>query len=159
MTQSKTDPVASYETAVEQARKIMAGVKPDQTKDPTPCAEWDVAALLNHIVSAQTNMAGTISGRPVAPGATPLETLKAAASATLEAVKSPGGLEKKVQGRQGEVPASQQLGGACMDRKVHTWDLAKATAQDTRLDPKVVEFIVLHRARPGEAAGTVEGRP
>ena len=142
MTQPNTDPVAVYESAVEQARKIMAGVKPDQMKDSIPCAEWDVAALLDHMTKAQVSIGGTLAGRPVAPGATPpLETLDAAASATLEAVKSPGGLEKKVQARQGEVAASQLLGGACMDLTVHTWDLAKATAQDTRLDPKVVELI------------------
>ena len=75
MTQPKTDPVAVYETAVEQARKIMTGVKPDQMKDSTPCAEWDVAALLDHMTKAQASIGGIIAGSPVAPGATPLETL------------------------------------------------------------------------------------
>ncbi|MFB3041913.1 MAG: EcoAI/FtnUII family type I restriction enzme subunit R, partial [Candidatus Poribacteria bacterium] len=47
------DPVQIYETATTQARAIMSSAKPDQMKDPTPCAEWDVAALLDHMVKAQ----------------------------------------------------------------------------------------------------------
>jgi uncharacterized protein (TIGR03086 family) len=108
----------------------------------TPCAEWDVAGLIEHMVKAQTGSASTVSGKQVAAGATPLESFDAAVSAALTALKSPGGLEKKVQGRQGEVPAAQVLSGACMDVTVHTWDLAKATGQDTGLDPEVVQFIL-----------------
>ena len=141
MTQQQTEPVQIYETATTQARVIIAGAKPDQMKNPTPCAEWDVAGLLDHTVKAQAGIAGTVSGGQVAQSGTPLERFDAAVSTMLTAVRSPGGLDKKVQGRQGEVPAVQMLSGACMDLAVHTWDLAKATGQDTELDPGVVEFI------------------
>ena len=141
MTQQQADPVQIYEAATSHARKLIASVKPEQMTQPTPCADWDVAALLNHIVSAQANMAGTVSGGQVAAGQTPLESFDAAASAMLQAVRAPGGLDKQVQGRQGEVPARQLLSGACMDLTVHTWDLAKATGQETTLDPKTVEFV------------------
>ena len=142
MTQQTADRIQIYDTATSRARSIIAGVKPDQMNKPTPCSEWDVAALVDHIVRAQTGSASTISGSQVAAGTTPLESFDAAVSAVLAALKSPGGLDKKVQGRQGEVPAAQVLSGACMDVTVHTWDLAKATGQDTGLDPEVVEFIL-----------------
>ncbi len=142
MTQQTSDPIQIYDTATRGARSIIAGVKPDQMNLPTPCADWDVAALIDHMVRAQTGSASTVSGSQVAAGATPLESFDVAVSAALTALKSPGGLDKKVQGRQGEVPAAQVMSGACMDVTVHTWDLAKATGQDTRLDPAVVEFIM-----------------
>ena len=141
MTQQQADPIQIYETATSQARNIIQGVKPEQMKQSTPCSEWDVEALLNHLVGAQTGIAGTVSGSQVAAGSTSLESLAAAVSAMVAAAKAPGGLEKKVQGRQGEVPASQMLNIGTMDAAVHTWDLAKATGQDTTLDAGVVEHI------------------
>ena len=142
MTQQNSDLVQIYETATRRARGIITSVKADQMTRPTPCSDWDVTELLNHMVRAQARYAGTISGGEVLTGKTPLEDFDAAVSAILETVKAPGGLEKMVEGRQGEVPASQPLGGACLDLAIHTWDLAKATEQDTRLDSEVVGFIL-----------------
>ena len=132
MAQEQADPVQIYERATTQARTVLQGVKPEQMKQSTPCSEWDVEALINHLVTAQNGIAGTVSGSQVATGSTPLETLDAAVSAMVAAAKAPGGLEKKVQGRQGEVPAGQMLNIGTMDVSLHTWDLAKATGQDTR---------------------------
>ena len=142
MTQQANDPVQTYETATAQARQIMQGVKPDQLKQSTPCTEWDVQALLDHMAGAQTGLAGIVSGSKVDPGANPIETLDVAAAAMVKAAKSPGGLEKMVKGFQGEVPAAQMLTIACMDLGIHTWDVAKATGQDTALNPGLVEFIL-----------------
>ena len=141
MPQQQADQVQIYETATSQARNVIQGVRPEQMKQSTPCSEWDVEALINHLVGAQTGIAGMVSGSQVAAGSTPLETLDAAVSAMVAAGKAPGGLEKKVQGRQGEVPAGQMLNIGTMDVAIHTWDLAKATGQDTTLDSRVVEHI------------------
>ena len=141
MPQEQADPVQIYETATTQARTVLQRVKPEQMKQSTPCSEWDVEALINHLVSAQNGIAGRVSGSQVAAGSTPLETLDAAVLAMVAAAKAPGGLEKKVQGRQGEVPAGQMLNIGTMDVSLHTWDLAKATGQDTTLDAGVVEHI------------------
>ena len=32
----------------------IAGVKPDQWADPTPCSEWNVRELVNHTIAALT---------------------------------------------------------------------------------------------------------
>ena len=141
MTQQQADPVQIYETATSQARNVIQQVKPEQMKQSTPCSEFDVEALINHLVGAQAGFAGMVSGSQVAAGSTPLESLDAAASAMVAAAKAPGGLEKKVQGMHGEVPAGQMLNLGIMDVSIHTWDLAKATGQDTTLDAGVVEHI------------------
>ena len=37
--------------ALDSTRRLVAGVGPDQWSDPTPCEDWDVRTLVNHIVS------------------------------------------------------------------------------------------------------------
>ena len=140
MTQQR-DAVGIYEIAVGQARKVLKEVTSEQMGRTTPCSEWDVEGLINHLVGAQTRIAGMISGSKVTPGTDTTETLEAAVAAMVAAATAPGGLDKMVQGRQGEVPARQMLDIGTMDLAIHTWDLAKATQQDTALDPQVVEHI------------------
>ncbi len=40
-----------FEQAVSVARDVLAGVSADQLGLETPCASWDVAAVINHIVA------------------------------------------------------------------------------------------------------------
>ena len=67
------------------------------------------------------------------------QVYKDLAAQALSVAKSPGALESKVATPIGEMPGSMFLGGCCMDNIIHCWDLAKATGQDTKLDPQAVE--------------------
>ena len=141
-TQTKPDLIQAYELMLAQARKAMWGVRADQIANRTPCTDWDVTALINHFTTQQLSYASTVNGAPVEPGKTPRQSLDRASDAILTAVRAPGGLDKIVQGRAGPIPASQTLAGAILDLAQHTWDLAKATGQDTKLDPLVVEAVL-----------------
>ncbi|HEX2117585.1 MAG TPA: maleylpyruvate isomerase N-terminal domain-containing protein, partial [Acidimicrobiales bacterium] len=44
------DLVALFGRAVEGFGRDVAAVRPDQWRDPTPDDEWDVRALVNHLV-------------------------------------------------------------------------------------------------------------
>ena len=48
--------------AIATTRAVLAEVGPDQLHGPTPCASWDVAALVNHIVGGQYFFAAALKG-------------------------------------------------------------------------------------------------
>ena len=145
--------VELYEGTTEHVHRILSGIKQDQAKSPTPCSEWDVSALIVHLVGGAEIAAGCLSGNPPNipfgasassySGESDLTKLakiyKELASKALSAAKSPGALEGKVVTPIGEMPGGMFLGGCCMDNIIHCWDLAKATGQDTKLDPQAVE--------------------
>ena len=45
------------------AAESIAGVKPDDYAKPTPCTEWDVRTLANHMAGGASMFAGIINGR------------------------------------------------------------------------------------------------
>src|SRR6476646_11447548 len=42
---------ADHRAALDATRVVVAGITPDQWSLPTPCDDWDVRALLNHVVA------------------------------------------------------------------------------------------------------------
>ena len=64
MSQRQLDPVQIYTHAVEQARQTLVGIKPAQRHLPTPCTEWDVATVAEHMLTAHTGWATRIAGEP-----------------------------------------------------------------------------------------------
>ena len=56
---------APLQQAVATTRGVLAAVTPDQLGAPTPCASWDVAALINHIIGAQHFFLSSVTGTPL----------------------------------------------------------------------------------------------
>jgi uncharacterized protein (TIGR03086 family) len=125
------------------ARSVLANVDAGQLHDPTPCRDWDVAALIDHLIGAQhwahSAMAGvpmTETGEGAATGDF-VATFDAAATVVLAAFEVEGALQRTVDPGFGDMPAMALLGLACTDTFTHAWDLAKATGQDTDLAPEL----------------------
>src|SRR5207237_9191284 len=92
------EPINLFLRAIDQTGRIVAGVKPDQLGLPTPCAEWDVRALLNHTIGAAQMFSDAAQGKPFEMarfatdlvGDDPAAAYDQAAAQVREAVGKPG---------------------------------------------------------------------
>ena len=148
------DPVAQLERVTRRAKDVASGVTQDQAADATPCSEWSVVDLFNHLIGGLEFTAGCITGdvpdiRPNEAessyqGETDVAVLvrayHAAVDRTLELAANPGALERTAMTPFGEMPVARIMTGTVLDQLVHCWDLARATGQDTTLDGEMVEF-------------------
>lgn len=143
------DLVELHRQALAAVRPIVAGVAADQLGAPTPCEEWDVAALLNHIVAGNLWAAELVAGATIADvgsrldgdvlGGDPVGAYDASAAAADAAFSAPGAMEAPCAVSYGPVPGSIYAGHRFADLVIHGWDLAAATGQDTTIDPALVE--------------------
>lgn len=151
---SKPDfaPIRQLSRAFASTRVVLAKVGPDQLDAATPCASWDVRALINHFVgsarwgaSAATGTGYEITDEDYAAGdflASYDDSIKAA----LAAFGSAGVLEKTIELPFGEFSGADLMGLVARDQFTHGWDLARAIGHHTDLDPELADEL-LTRAR------------
>lgn len=146
--QTDVDVAALYERAVPMAQRVVDGVRPDQLDAPTPCTEWDVRALLGHLVGFLRPVAAGIAGDPMLDptadllGANPAAAFAAAARDLGAALAAPGALERTYAMPWGESAGADLVRMATADLVIHAWDLAQATGQPDRLDPDLCEEVL-----------------
>src|SRR5947207_1587679 len=126
------------------ASKIPAA---DSQRDaPTPCDEWNVARLLDHLLHGQAIFAAGAAGAVVGPpsgkpphllGGDPAAQYETARQATIASFAQPGVLAGMVNTPFGPMPAAQFLGIAVCDQLIHGWDLARGTNQDSMMPADV----------------------
>ena len=146
------DPVAIFEKAASRVQAIMSGIRQEQGANPTPCTEWDVRQVMNHVIGGAEVLAGSLEGDMpegvggVSPnssysGEKDVSKLAQAyaneSTRILGAVQRPGAMEAATPGGMMTVP--QFLVAMATDHIIHGWDLARATGQDDALDADVVE--------------------
>jgi uncharacterized protein (TIGR03086 family) len=130
--------------ADDQLRRIISHVRPDQAGLPTPCSDFDVRALVNHIVyDVQTFTAMISGGQRGSPDADLigddwLAAYSLSADALLATWRSRG-TGGTLTSRMGELPATWALGQHASDLVVHAWDVARATRNTEELDPELAE--------------------
>jgi uncharacterized protein (TIGR03086 family) len=127
----------------------LARVLPDQWTAPTPCAEWDVRALVNHVVGANRRYtmllhgatAGAVDATRIVDhlGLDPLASFVTTAAELNAAFREPGALARTAHHPAGERTGAQLLEMRVLDVAVHTWDLARAIGHSPHLDPEVAE--------------------
>ena len=128
----------------------LALVRPGQWAAQTPCTEWDVRALVNHVVGANRRYTMLLHGATTDEveatravdhlGDDPVASFVATAAELKEAFGEPGAMARTAYHRAGGRTGAQLLGMRVLDVAVHTWDLARAIRADESLDPNVVTF-------------------
>ena len=158
-----------YARALDATKGFVAGIKPDQLDAQTPCAEWNVKQLMNHVIYGTIFIEDMFEGKTVAEvgdkydgdlvGSDPSGAYNAAVESAKAAIAKPGAMEQTVHLSRGDMTGAAYVTSMFTDVLVHAWDVAKATGQDTVLDPELVSAsyaIMLPRqgSLPVEAFGT-----
>ena len=144
------DPVALLGRAVDEVSRLVEGLDDDQYGKPTPCSEWKVRDLLNHLVGGTTMFAvsaetGDVPDELMASlmsedqlGDDPKQAWKASSARALAAFSKPGIMEQTVKLPFGEMPAGIAATIGVFDVTTHACDLAQATGQQVQ-DTDLIE--------------------
>ena len=146
-----------YEKATREFDRRLRGVGRDQWSDPTPCTEWDVRTLVNHVVVEVMWVPSLVEGRTIAEvgarfdgdllGADPARTWEDACAEAEAALRTHGALERTVHLSFGDTSAEEYAWQLTADLTIHAWDLARAAGVDENLDDGLVAA-VLARLEP-----------
>jgi uncharacterized protein (TIGR03086 family) len=144
----RTDITELHRRALEDTRALVAEVGPGDWALPTPDDDWDVRALINHVVSGNLWTAELAAGRTIDEvgeqldgdllGDEPLAAYDKSAAAAAAAFEAPGALDAPCAVSYGPVPGSVYASHRFVDVLVHGWDLAVALGRNSNLDPELV---------------------
>jgi uncharacterized protein (TIGR03086 family) len=122
-----------------------------QWHDPTPCDEWDVRTLVNHVAVEQLWVPPLVGGSSVGDigdrfdgdqlGSDPVAAWDAAQQAAGSAFGAPGALDSSVTLSSGEKSTAAYCFEMTTDALIHSWDLARGIGSDEALDPELVELV------------------
>ncbi|MFF0065678.1 TIGR03086 family metal-binding protein [Streptomyces sp. NPDC005279] len=158
------DPRPDLAKAVAMAGRTLAAVRPDQFDGPTPCPEYTVRQLSNHLVAILRRVAeigrggDPLSIPAIADDVADGYWSKAweAAAREVETVWSPPTiLSRPLRLPFGTLPGAAAAVVYTTEFTLHTWDLATATEQRPSWDPAVlaVSLAAMRRAVPAEPRG------
>lgn len=129
----------------------LAMVQPGQWTWPTPCTEWDVWHLVNHMTGGNLNYVRLLNGAASAEflrardadalGADPAGAYAGSVRECAEAFAQPGALGRVLDYPLGQVTGAQALAVRTADSVIHTWDLARAIGAGETLDAGLVDWI------------------
>lgn len=135
------DNVALLQRTVDQIDRLSANLTEQQLAAQTPCTEWKVRDLINHITGGATMFAisaeqGSVPDDQVGQlmggdnlGSDWRGAWQTASRRAIAVFNQPGVMEKVVKLPFGEMPAGVALAIAVFDVTTHAADLATATGQ------------------------------
>src|SRR6266540_3102806 len=124
-----------HDEALASTRHYIAGIGTDQWKIPSPCEDWSVRELVNHIVTGNYWAAELATGKTIEEvgdrldgdvlGDDPLSEYDTSGGAASAAFHMPGAMEAMCAVSYGPVPGEVYAGHRFLDVPIHGWDVAK----------------------------------
>ncbi|WP_404290307.1 TIGR03086 family metal-binding protein [Glutamicibacter arilaitensis] len=148
--------IEQLEHALSSVAQLIEGTEPAQFSAPTPCTEWTVRDLVEHLVGMNLVFAALMTGQSPPQRGTdvlgddPFAAYLDSSARMLAAFEQPGALERSFQSPLGSATGQERLQIRMYDLLAHSWDLAKATGQ--QLEPlegmaeQALQFIELQLA-------------
>jgi len=159
-----------YQT--DAMHSLVAGVKDDQWSNPTPCDQWTVRDVVNHLVGGGMMLAASFRGDmpgidadsddlPDMLGNDPVAAVDNTIAEFRAAVAQPGAMEKDVVLPFATLPAPVALNIGKFDILLHCYDIAISTNQP--FDPpadvvaecrQMAEMLIMPELRENGPFGT-----
>jgi uncharacterized protein (TIGR03086 family) len=143
---------AEMTAAAAETARLVANVRPDQLDDPTPCLEWDVRTLLNHIIlwtaySAEQraygqSVADELMSKDFAADPDFAADYAKQVDRAVAAWADPAAWERDLGVMGSSMAAADVAAMLIMEMALHGWDLAAATGQEYRLDDATAAFVL-----------------
>ena len=125
------DGVQQLDEIIPLIEEVVDRITPDQLDNPTACANFTVAGVMEHMIGGATHFSPAFRGG-TAGSAPPLQgeitdRWRRAMAELLSSLHSPNAQERTVTAPFGEVPVSMFVRYTAFDGLVHGWDLSRAT--------------------------------
>ncbi|HVW33532.1 MAG TPA: TIGR03086 family metal-binding protein [Acidimicrobiia bacterium] len=142
--------IEMFRRSVEEFGRRVLMISDADLGRPTPCTDWDVRALLHHLVYEELWAPPLLGGATIAEvgdrfegeilGAEYHSAWKEASAGALAAATAEA-LDRTVHLSFGDFPGRDYLGQLTADHVIHAWDLARALGADETLPPDLVAHV------------------
>lgn len=163
---AKDETLALHAAALDQFSGYVHRVGPGQWAAPTPCTEWTVRDLVNHMTVEQLWVPPLLAGDRIEGvgdefggdqlGDDPVAAWDDAADEARAAFAEPVALARTVHLSYGDSSAESYCLEMAVDAVVHSWDLARGIGADDVLPAELAEF-ALEQVEPQAAMLAASG--
>lgn len=138
-----TDELKSAEATFGVLQHVLHGIAKDDESKQTPCKEFDVAKLTDHLMNSITAIGGVAGAEfPERDRSDSVERqVVLAARPALDAWHRRG-LDGTVSFGGGEAPAKMMAGILSLEFLVHAWDYAAATGREVTAPDSLSDFVL-----------------
>lgn len=147
-----TDPHESLAAALSGTERLVAAIGPGEWGLPTPCTDWSVRDVVNHLVGGNLLFVRVLGGEALPPreelvaaartdrlGEDAAGAYRASAAALVDAFRADGVLEQMVTVPAGTFPGIGALHLRTVEALVHGWDVAQGTGRPVAFPEDLVE--------------------
>jgi uncharacterized protein (TIGR03086 family) len=138
-----TDELDSAEATLKVLQHVLHTIAADDMSRQTPCTEFDVTQLTDHLLNSVTVIGGAVDAElPPRDETDPVELqIIAAARPALDAWHRHG-LNGMVMVGPNEAPAAVMAGVLSIEFLVHAWDYARAVGRDVDATDSLAEYVL-----------------
>ena len=137
------DELQSAEATLAVLQHVLHGIAKDDETKQTPCPEFDIAGLTDHLMNSITAIGGKAGAE--FPGRDREDSVERqvilAARPALDAWHKRG-LDGTVPFGDGEAPAKMMAGVLSIEFLIHAWDYAKAIGREVEAPDSLSDFVM-----------------
>ena len=154
-----------YIRSIASTARIIDSVDESQWSNSTPCSEWDVKDVVNHLVYENRWMVALFEGQTIAEvgdrfdgdlvGDDPKNVYRESAAEVLAILRQDDAMSRTCQISSGPVTGAEYASQLFLDTLVHGWDISVGAEAPAALDPELVDACIpLAETTAAYAAGS-----